>query len=51
MDNLNVTTTFALLMWPVVALYLFKTCPIGTAILGTILGGYLLLPVGAEINN
>jgi len=39
----------ALLLWPVVSLVLFQTRPIGQAILWTVLGGYLLLPVGTEI--
>src|SRR6266446_5583606 len=49
MTNVNFATTVALLIWPAVALWLFKTRPIGTAILWTILGGYLLLPVGTYI--
>jgi hypothetical protein len=49
MQGLNFATIVALLLWPAVALWLFKTRPIGTAILWTILGGYLLLPVGANI--
>jgi hypothetical protein len=39
----------ALLIWPLVALYLYSRLPIGRATLWTILGAYLLLPVGAEI--
>ncbi len=39
----------ALLLWPLVSLYLFATRPLGHALLWTILGGYLLLPVGTEI--
>jgi hypothetical protein len=35
---------FALLIWPVVALYLYSRLPVGQATLWTILGGYLLLP-------
>ncbi len=38
-----------LLIWPVVAFYLYSTLPIGRATLWTILGGYLLLPAGTEI--
>jgi hypothetical protein len=49
MNNLNFVTTSMLIAWPVVALWLFKTRPVGQAILWTILGGYMLLPVGAEI--
>ena len=44
MDNLNLVTISALLAWPVVALWLYKTRPIGLATLWTILGGYLFLP-------
>lgn len=47
--NLNVTTTTALLAWPIVAIWLYKTLPVGRATLWTILGGYMLLPVRAEI--
>jgi len=45
----NPVTVLALLFWPVVALWLYKTRPIGQATLWTILGAYLLLPVGADI--
>jgi hypothetical protein len=48
-DNLNVVTVSALLLWPLVALWLYKTRPIGQATQWTILGAYMLLPVGAEI--
>jgi len=51
MTNTN-TTLFAysvLLIWPVVALILYSRLPVGRATLWTILGAYLLLPVGAEI--
>jgi hypothetical protein len=34
----------ALLLWPLVALFLYSRLPIGRATLWTILGGYLLLP-------
>src|SRR5215831_754798 len=47
--NPNLFAYIALLSWPVVALYLYSTRPIGRATLWTILGGYLLLPVGANI--
>ena len=40
---------FALLFWPVVALYLYSKLPVGQATLWTILAGYLLLPIGADI--
>lgn len=49
MENLNAVTTLALLSWPVVALFLYKTRPIAQATLWTILGAYLLLPVAAVI--
>src|SRR5438094_2872006 len=39
----------ALLVWPVVALWLFHARPVNRALLWTILGGYLLLPVGTSI--
>jgi hypothetical protein len=38
-----------LLLWPLVALYLFAKLHVRAALLWTILGGYLLLPVGTEI--
>jgi hypothetical protein len=38
----------ALLIWPVIALILFSRLPVGQALIWTILGAYLLLPVGAE---
>src|SRR5215475_1756758 len=43
----NWFSAFSLLAWPVVALSLYRTLPIGRATIWTILGGYLLLPVGA----
>jgi hypothetical protein len=49
MNNLNLVTTLALLAWPIVALWLYATRPIGQATLWTILGAYMLLPVGADI--
>jgi hypothetical protein len=39
----------ALLAWPAVALWLFKARPVNNALSWTILGGYLLLPVGTSI--
>jgi hypothetical protein len=45
----NWSLTFALIFWPVVALYLYQTRPVNQATLWTILGGFLLLPVGAGI--
>jgi len=49
MNNLNPVTIFALLSWPVVSFFLYKTRPIAQATLWTILGAYLLLPVAAVI--
>jgi hypothetical protein len=49
MQNLNLVTTSALVAWPMVALFLYKTRPIGQATLWTILAAYMLLPVGADI--
>jgi hypothetical protein len=48
-DRLNLVTIAALLGWPVVAIWLYKTRPIGRATLWTILGAYMLLPVGPHI--
>jgi hypothetical protein len=45
----NLLAYLALLAWPLVSLVLFQTRPIGQAIVWTVLGGYLLLPVGTEI--
>jgi hypothetical protein len=45
----NWVAYLALLIWPVVGIYLYGTFPIGKATLWTILGGFLLLPVGTEI--
>ena len=39
----------ALLLWPVIALWLYTTRSVFQATLWTILGGFLLLPVGAGI--
>jgi hypothetical protein len=47
--NLTFVTAFALLTWPAVALFLYKTRPIGLATIWTILGAYMFLPVGAII--
>jgi hypothetical protein len=40
----NLFAYSALLIWPFVAAYLFRSRPLGQAIIWTILGGYLLLP-------
>src|SRR5262245_19026539 len=45
----NLFAYLALLSWPVVALCLYFARPIGQATIWTILGAYLLLPVGAGI--
>src|SRR5262245_13119767 len=45
----NLFAFVALLAWPVVALWLFHAQPVNKALLWTILGGYLLLPVGTSI--
>jgi hypothetical protein len=48
-DKANWFATFALVSWPVVAFFLYRTKPVNQATLWTILGGFLLLPVGTEI--
>lgn len=45
----NWFATFALISWPLVALWLYRSRPANQATLWTILGAYLLLPVGASI--
>jgi hypothetical protein len=45
----NWFATLALLAWPIVALWLYQTRSVNQATLWTILGAYLLLPVGASI--
>ena len=45
----NWFSTVALVLWPIVALILYQTRPVNQATLWTILGGWLLLPVGAAI--
>ena len=45
----NWFATLALLAWPFIALWLYRTRPVSQATLWTILGGYLLLPVGASV--
>ena len=45
----NWFATVALLSWPMVALWLYKSRPVGLATIWTILGAQLLLPVGALI--
>ena len=39
----------ALLIWPAISLWLYATRPVAQATLWTVLGGFLLLPVGASI--
>lgn len=45
----NWFSTCALILWPVVAFCLYQSRPVNQATLWTILGGWLLLPVGAAI--
>ena len=45
----NWFATLALLAWPFITLWLYQTRPVNQATLWTILGAYLLLPVGASI--
>jgi hypothetical protein len=45
----NLFTTIALVSWPLIAMWLYHARPLGQATLWTILGGQLLLPVGAAI--
>jgi hypothetical protein len=45
----NLFAFAALLAWPIVSLFLFVTRPATHALVWTILGGYLLLPVGTVI--
>jgi hypothetical protein len=49
LGNPNWFAYVALLAWPLVALWLFRTLPLNRAVIWTILGGYLLLPVHAPI--
>src|SRR6516225_6089073 len=49
MTQQNWFATLALLTWPILALWLYYTRPVGPATLWTILGGYLVLPVNAGI--
>ena len=46
---LNIATVTALLLWPLVSLILFNTLSLPKAIGWTIIGGQMLLPVGAII--
>ena len=45
----NWFATLALLLWPVVAIWLYSARPVNQATLWTFLGAQLLLPVGAGI--
>jgi hypothetical protein len=45
----NLFSTVALLLWPLIAAFLFRTLPLGKAILWTILGAQLLLPTRSII--
>ena len=46
----NLVAHLALIVWPMIGIVLFQTRPLVPAILWTVLGGYLLLPVGTEFN-
>ena len=46
----NTFAYFMLLIWPLVALILYKKLPVLDATLWTIVGGYLLLPQGVDID-
>jgi len=41
---------FTLLVWPIVSIVLYKKYPVITATFWTIIGGYLLLPVGVDFD-
>ena len=45
----NWFSTFAFVLWPMVAFFLYLTRPANQATLWTILGGWLLLPAGVAI--
>src|SRR5437899_12665915 len=47
--NANWFAFAALLAWPAVALWLFHVRPVNKALSWTVLGAYLLLPVGTSI--
>jgi hypothetical protein len=47
--NQNWFATLALLSWPIVTLWLYKSRPVGLATIWTIIGAQLLLPEGAAI--
>jgi hypothetical protein len=44
--NTNYFAYFMLLIWPAVAIYFYGRLPVAQATMWTILGGYLLLPLG-----
>jgi hypothetical protein len=46
----NVFAYMVLLVFPVIAVFMFKRLPIAKALVWTYLGGYLLLPAGLVIN-
>lgn len=46
----NLIAQGALIIWPLVALILFITLPAGRAVIWTILGGYLLLPISISFD-
>lgn len=45
----NWIAALALLTWPLVVIWLFRTRPVGKALLLSILGAYMLLPVGTAL--
>ena len=45
----NLFAYVALVSWPLVALYLYRRLSVAQATIWTILGGYLLLPVGVDM--
>jgi len=49
LENINLTTILALFGWPLVAMWLYSTRPVGQATILTILGGFLLLPPDAFV--
>ena len=46
----NAVAYVVLFSWPVAAILLFRSLPTHRALIWTILGGYLLLPVGTQVN-
>jgi hypothetical protein len=44
----NMIATFSIILWPIVCVYLYRVLPAVPATIWTILGAYLLLPVGTS---